>query len=83
MQAIVTLSRLKGNESFILELFGLEPNLIWAYKSLIGVIHPSLYAYVVGANKELIKLNGLGLDMFRLHLVMSVFKLRCGTHLHV
>jgi len=29
----------------------------------------------------LIKPNDLGLDMFQLNLVMSAFKLRCGTHL--
>jgi len=65
------------------DLFGLESKLIWSYTSLIGFIHPSLKDYVVGQNKELIKHNGLGLDTFQLHLAMSVFKLRCETHLHV
>ena len=65
------------------DLFGLESKLIWAYTNLIRFIHPSLKVYVVGPNKKLIKPNGLGLDTFRSHLVMSVFKLRCETHLHV
>ena len=83
-------------EPKLLDLFGLEFILIWAYKSLIEFTHPSLYAYVVGPNK-LIKPNGLGLDTFHLHLVMSglgldtfhlhlvisVFKLRYVTHLQV
>ena len=31
----------------LLDLFGLESKLIWAYTSLIGFIYPSLQAYVV------------------------------------
>ena len=67
----------------LLGLFGLESKLIWVCTILIGFIHLSLQAYVIGPNKELIKPKSLGLNMFRLYLAMSVFKLRCETPIRV